>query len=394
MQYYIRQITDTDCGFTALKILLANIYQKSAYLFLKEDEKHGNYSYLELIEIAHDYGVVLDGVEIEDPDLDNLNNYPFLATLKYSEDSSHLVYVSGITKRNVLILDPSLGKTKLSRKKFLELWDQTALFVESKNEVKELEKRSDDVGRKPRIVSILLQIFSLGSLITGCAFIEENAYIFIPIACFALYVILELILHQYLIKNMRRIDDLYINQLEELPINNEEFIKRLSYYKKDIFSSPIEFISNVITIIVLTSVMLLNNPYTGVEILVVIILILISYSKNKEQFKRKAVDISSKEIILKDTKELKTFKEGFFDLEDSVYQYTKLNNSSTYIVYFIILLSTLLSMLLTKVVSLPFILIYFVFGLTIYRSFLKAMDYPENIENSKVSYMRLLNIMH
>ena len=63
--FYISQLNESDCGFASLKMLLANLYQERDYLFIKQDEEHGPYSYFDLIKIAQNYNVTLEGFKFK-----------------------------------------------------------------------------------------------------------------------------------------------------------------------------------------------------------------------------------------------------------------------------------------------------------------------------------------
>ena len=92
--YYIPQITTNDCLFTAFKILLANVKKDEKYLYLQEDEKHGPYSLLEIIEKGKAFGVELFGFEADDKkELKNCKSIPLILNIKVGTDSLHSVYV-------------------------------------------------------------------------------------------------------------------------------------------------------------------------------------------------------------------------------------------------------------------------------------------------------------
>ena len=63
--YYIQQTRKDDCGYASLKMLLASLNKDKNYLFLQEEKEKGSYSYLELVTIAKQHDVELNGYRID-----------------------------------------------------------------------------------------------------------------------------------------------------------------------------------------------------------------------------------------------------------------------------------------------------------------------------------------
>ena len=142
--YYIPQITTNDCLFTAFKILLANVKNNEKYLYLQEDEKHGAYSLLEIIEKGKTFGVDLFGFEADDKkDLKKCKNAPLILNINVGNQSLHSVYVYKVTEHNVYYLDSDAGKVKMSFDKFISQWNGTGLMM---REVVQVENEPEIVG--------------------------------------------------------------------------------------------------------------------------------------------------------------------------------------------------------------------------------------------------------
>ena len=88
------------------------------------------------------------------------------------------------------------------------------------------------------------------------------------------------------------------------------------------------------------------------------------------------------------------YAEKLITLNEGVYNLTMAKRSLRYIAIFIILLSTLITMMFIKVVSVPFVLIHVIFGLTIYDKLKDVIEYDENIDKRKVDYMKLVNLIN
>ena len=74
--YYIPQLSNSSCGVACLKMLLAIVQKDERYLYLSEEEEHGQYNYQDLVLIAERYDVTLFGAKIDDKD--DLRHFDFL----------------------------------------------------------------------------------------------------------------------------------------------------------------------------------------------------------------------------------------------------------------------------------------------------------------------------
>lgn len=109
MIYQFFTIRPNDCGFIALKMLLANTNKDKKYEFLV-DQKPNNeaYSLKELQDISSEHGLVLSGFEAS---RDNFHELKLPLILIYKIPASdHAVYVYKITKNKVYFINPTTGK--------------------------------------------------------------------------------------------------------------------------------------------------------------------------------------------------------------------------------------------------------------------------------------------
>ena len=108
--YYIPQVTKSDCGFACLKMLLATVHKDERYLYLKEDENHGPYSYQELLKYAQHYDVTLVGAKYDDKgDLRNINKFPLILTVQGENQTLHAVFVTKKRGKKLKVFDPAKG---------------------------------------------------------------------------------------------------------------------------------------------------------------------------------------------------------------------------------------------------------------------------------------------
>ena len=393
--FYIHQIGEQDCGITSLKMLLANHFQKEDYLFIHEDEDHGPYSFLELIEIAKEYGMTLSGVEIDNYDLTQYPKKPFLAMITISEETSHLVYVDKIKGERLYIFDPIDGKKVLQKEKFLDVFEGKALVVEEIKEVKDVKKKDLDVPIVHKVLSSIIQIVSYVALVIGMMFIHNDSYIYIPIICFSLYVILQILLEKHLTYCMKIVDDSFCIALDAVDKREtKKVLPRLSEYKKTLFISRIKLIGDILTSTFLASIMIINENKTMIIVFVSVFLVLIDILFISDYLKKKTKELALRERELLLHEEDAEYTDLLMTLNVNVYNLVMGKRSLRYIALFLILLSTLITMMMVKVVSVPFVLIYFIFGMTIFDKLMDIAKYDENIDKKKTDYMKLVNLIN
>ena len=199
MKYFIPQINDSDCGFACLKMLIANLYENKDALYIKQDENHGQYTFKELSKIASEYGIDLQGVEIDNKKEIKKMKFPFIALLQIEENVFHFVLVTKIKMGDVYYLDPRDGENIINLKTFSMSWTGKALIINDFIPVEGLcfvpiEKNME----KTNYLAIIFQILSAAFLITGVFFINDSSKIYFPVLFLGLSLISEIILSVHL----------------------------------------------------------------------------------------------------------------------------------------------------------------------------------------------------
>jgi hypothetical protein len=101
--FAVRQLGQADCGPTALKMLIAYLYQDERYLFLQETWDRPS-SFQHLLENAQHLGVTLKGYRLHHPSSIRGIKAPFLALMK--QPGHHYVTLIPIGKGRFHLLDP------------------------------------------------------------------------------------------------------------------------------------------------------------------------------------------------------------------------------------------------------------------------------------------------
>lgn len=135
----IRQQYDFSCGSAALATLLTHHYKRptteaDAFTAMwnvgdQERIRELGFSLLEMKRYLEALNLVADGFVLT---LDRIQEIgvPGIALIEVN-GYRHFVVIKGVTKRNVLVGDPSAGVISMPRDVFSKRWDGTILFVRS-----------------------------------------------------------------------------------------------------------------------------------------------------------------------------------------------------------------------------------------------------------------------
>ena len=175
MNYFIPQMDSSDCGFACLKMMIARLYENEKALYIKQDEHHGAYNFLELVDKASNYGITLEGVEIEQKEEIKSIKWPFIALIKKKNDLFHYVLVTKVKFGTIYYSDPDEGESFCTKKGFFSIWTGTSLIIKDFKKEDGLIFTSDDVCKNNKSFAVaLLQIFTSLFLATGIYFIDEK----------------------------------------------------------------------------------------------------------------------------------------------------------------------------------------------------------------------------
>ena len=134
-----RQRFDFSCGSAALATLLTHHYnietgeaEPLQSMWKVGDQKRIKelgFSLFEMKAYLENRGLLADGFKLS---LDRLEEIgvPGIALID-EKGYRHFVVVKGISKKRVLVGDPSTGIKTMKRKKFEKIWDGTILFIRS-----------------------------------------------------------------------------------------------------------------------------------------------------------------------------------------------------------------------------------------------------------------------
>lgn len=373
--FYINQQTNHDCGFTCLKILLANINHQKDFLFLPN--KKEKYSYFDLIEIAKEHNLILEGVEFKNPKLLLDNKNMMVITIK-ENGLNHAVIIKKKRKNNFELIDPNKGKYIISFDDLMLKWDKTALIIKDFKKCKYKANKVVEVKNYQMTIYLLLKIFSSILLIVGLSFIRDGGYVFIPIILSAVSVIFEILSRNYSFYILKNNDERIYSLINKLPKDKEQFISNYENSKMLFFSNLNGLLVKGLTALFIITLMIYNASYNIFLIGVAISLCIFNYFVFNPMIEKKMNDIESLNDELIKQKDKTGFINSLRIAHVESYKYGNYLLIQKMITYFIILLTTILIMIISNVVSISYLILYFSFTIYLIENINYLFNYKEN----------------
>ena len=393
--YYVPQIQKDDCGYACVKMLLANVQKDKNFLFLPQDENHGPYSYQDLIDIAKGHGIVLNGYTVEDKmKIKEHKKFPIIVTLATNSGGSHAVLVYKVSLGRVQYLDPRLGKLETSIRKFVSKWDGTLLSIESVEKKECPYKEAKPLSLGNTIALNFLEVMAGVSAIAGVYFINNNAYVFIPIALFALAVVFELLVKAYSISLMKRVDSYFYGQVEIKDNQYYATMQRFERYKKSLLANPLNFILTFVVAMGLMLVTLQNNLYNFLLIAAPFVASMVEFFIYQPYLKNGIIEVEEEEQALDSSVDDDEYRERIDLLHRKAYRFGMLEMSKQYVglALFIVMAITLLAVLGQP--SFPYAVFYTCIEIAIYICFHRLFSYPEKMDQMLKEKVEINNCLH
>ena len=393
MRYFIPQISQTDCGFACLKMLIAHLYEDRRALFIKQDENHGPYNMLELKEKGEEYGISLQGIEVTNKKSIKEMSLPFIAVIKKRNDLYHYVLVTKVKWGTVYYSDPSEGESSTSLKNFFTLWVGNALIVENFSR-KEIEFQGDlTKNSKKNVFTIIFQVMSALFLGAGIYFIDEKTMIYIPIGLLVLSIVCEIVLRVLLVKQMEKMDDEFVLGLNADRKKLFQLYERYEDYKKKSLSSKMNLVFTFLVILFISTITLLNNIYNAFVVLLPLMLAIIDVKFVDSELKERDEVIGLEEREIASLKNIDMFKKHIEKIHLRGYKVARLMLVKRYIYAGLIAIVALLTTVFNETFSLPYVIFYFAIGYMLFEQYVNFMKYPETENELLKSKVRLNNLI-
>ena len=388
--FYIQQRGKYDCGFTALKVYLANYNDDRAYLYLASPlQEDVPYSFLQLINYAKEYGFNLKAYQIDDKEnLSSKEEFPMLFSLSTSS-LHHLVMVYKVNRRYVYYLDPCYGKKKVPREEFLSNWDGKLLKIEGEDKKRCPVRVNNLLTIKEKIVISILEFLSFADLLLGIFFIKEDIPLYVPIICLAAFAITEIILRNIILLICRNVDKRVYNPSLMLKRGEmRHFYNLLEENKQLEISLPLNAVYYSLFLPLTIFVIAMNGTLNFYYVLFGVIFALAYIFLLSPYLKKKNKEIVYIEEELKDNEDLSLIKKA----HQSSYQYGRIFLYYRYTLLAVSLIGIILIMALSDVISIPYVIFYLVLNVFLYKGIIGLYNLLDQHQRYYQNYLEMINL--
>jgi|GEM_PF-2269901 len=359
--YFIHQLEETDCGFACLKILIARTNRDENYLYTPNPEPHHAYSFLELSHLGEDYGLTMEGYKVSDKKEALHIMPPFIAHLSV-EGTKHFVIVSKVKKARVQVMDPKNGVYWMPAKDFIELFTGMLLAVAHAEKSKAAALKCNPVPARERFYLHVLQLLSIIYLLVALYFVNEDSQFLYPVIFFVAYFGLELLYKKFLLGVMARFDNkIIMPTMKHLSIEVKSNFAFLYDFKALSILSPLGFVSQLAVVLAIGVVMTFNAWGNAFIIIGCLGMALMETFLWNPCFRKQARGMAKIESgILQKLEKKQPVEVDLIDLNKRTYRYALLDETKKYVSYFILLAGCLLSMALSGVASVNYLVFHFI----------------------------------
>lgn len=393
---YIPQLTRSSCGMACLKMLLAIVHKDEGYLYLHEDENHGQYSYQDLIEVAQRYDVTLLGAKVEfKDDLRHFDKFPMILTVLTPNETTHALLVSQRKGKYVKVHDPAKGVYWLKLDRLISIWDGTLLAVNTYETHPYPNQPISTKDKKWSAISAFFQIITAGCIAAATFFIKPEGQFVFPIIFMALALVSEISLRFILLKRMQRYDR-YIRRFLPYVKRGDyyEFYIRAQLYKKSSLGLSVNFIFSMLIVLLIITISLINSINYIVLILASLLsayLGTFSFDPLKNEIEK---EVSNEEIELKTINDINEVEMKVKSMEVKGYRYAYLEFAKKAVVGCIMLLASVAVSIVERNFTLTSIIFYLCLAVLLYQSLTPIFGYDKRMEENLVTKARINNIVH
>lgn len=385
--FYISQLNNYDCGFACFKMILASLNNNKDFLYLP-NKKSDCYSFKDITLLGREYNLDFEGAFFDDKreikKVRKENKYPFIISIEYKKGHKHAVVVAKTLPFGVLIYDPSIGKSYISYKKLLKLWDGNALFVKKYQKIDCPIKFNSPIKKKKMIPSLIFQFCSSLFCILGVLFIDKSSYVFIPIIFFGLFCIFEILFRNSLFELMKCIDRFYY---ESVSINKDDyysFHQTVNKLKQSLIVNPINLIFSIFVSAFLIIICILNGLNYLPFVLLCIFLAGFDILLVEPIQKEKQIKISLIENDIKYAKNNIDYNSRIKYLNEQSYQFGKQELIRKYIYIAALAISNIVIMAMSNIASVSYIIFFLCLEYTLFNNLKVIFGYEQsNIDKER-----------
>ena len=394
--YYIPQVTKNGCGFTCLKMLLATVHKDEKYLYLKEDEFHGPYSYQDLLEVAMRYDVTLVGLKYDDKsDLSHFKKFPVILTVLRENQSPHAVLATKIKGKRIKILDPERGIYWQRISEFIKTWDATGLATNHVESHPFTERQIDAKDRKGEVFSYFFQTLAAVFIALATFFVKPDGSFLLPLLFALASLTCEIVLRFMLLKRMQKYDR-YVRRFLPYVHHKDyfEFYKREQEYKASALTTGLNFIFYFLVVILIMTVCLANSLTYAVSIGISFLCAFMTATLYYPFKKVVTKSLEEQENELRKIKEREELELKVKSLEVKSYRFAYYEFARKVVVGAFFLLSSFLICRIEKTFTITNLVFYTCVSLLIYQYLLPLLSYDQKVQENMVNKARINNLIH
>lgn len=302
---FISSVSNKDCLFQDLKMILAYFNKDKEYLFIPNPHLETPFTFQEIVDIARNYDMNLVGFQCLDiNEILKIKKLPFIVTIK-SKDR-HAIIVEKIYRKKVKIVDPSTGVSYIKKEDLLNKLDGYGLYVSSFKKKKCPIKSIEALPKSEILVTAILEAISGISCLLGTYFVSPSYPFYLPIILFSVFFIFEILLRRYNVKVMEKMDErlLYSGYYVD---NYFDYYQRFNVLKSSSLLLIMNLIISILISFFICYILIMNSTYNLINISVVIVFVIINFFTNKYYFSPKSREIAALENDIKTVKEKSEF---------------------------------------------------------------------------------------
>ena len=394
--YYVPQVTKSGCGFACLKMLLAIAHKDERYLYLKEDENHGPYSYQELVGLAQRYDVTLIGAKYDNKDdLRHLTRFPIILSVLKENDSLHAVLIVKRRGKKIKIYDPDKGIYWQKIDRFIKTWDGTVLSINQVQERPFTSRIIDVSDTKGEIVSYIIQTLAAVFIALATFFVKPDGSFIIPLVFCIASLLCEIILRTLLLKRMQKCDR-YLRRF--LPYVQKrdyfEYYKRSQHYKSSALTMGLNFVFYLLVVFLIVVISIINSTTFIVSIGAALIAALIEVFFFTPFKKNLNKQLEAEEEELRRVKDEEDMEMKVKSMEVKSYRYAYLEYASKVVVGAFFLLASFFVSIIDNTLALTNLVFYTCVSFLIYQYLVPLFSYDYKVSDNILAKARINNLIH
>ena len=307
----VYQSQQYGCGYSAIKNLCYEISGNKDYLYAPEPKIVDDNipSLKDLISYGLSLGLTLKAYRLNrKEEFSKDEKVPLLALLEINKQT-HLVCVTRIKKNSVLIKDSARGELQINADEFLSIFLGVILHVIEFRCVERSFVKPIIIPKRESICLFISQLFPVLFLLAGIAALSFSSYLAIPASLFGLFIVSFLINIKLQSKALNRFDQKFLLNIDdEKPIKRKENFEHYNKYKKLLFTSKEELVSNIITLFFFSIYLTINDFYLGIMICILFALKIIDELIFSKRVNKEIDELSTEENYFYSTNESSCFR--------------------------------------------------------------------------------------